>query len=70
MIPTHLYVKRHAVTGKCYFGKTTEADPVKYLGSGKVWARHIKKHGIEHVETIWHEIFTDQEACTEFDCKI
>lgn len=65
-IPTYLYIKRHLITGKYYFGKTTKKDPVKYLGSGQHWVPHIKKHGIEHVETIWHELFTNQEDCTEF----
>lgn len=27
--PTYLYIKQHAVTGKCYFGKTTNPDPFK-----------------------------------------
>lgn len=62
--PTYLYIKQHAITGKCYFGKTTRADPVKYLGSGKHWKAHIKIHGKEHVETLWHKLFTDQAECT------
>ena len=40
-----LYIKKHAVTGMLYVG-TTIRDPYKYLGSGTVWKRHIKKHGI------------------------
>ena len=38
---TYLYVKKHAVTGKLYFGKTTAKDPIKYPGSGKYWSNHI-----------------------------
>lgn len=64
MKPTYLYIKRHALTGKCYFGKTTKADPVSYLGSGLHWVRHVKKHGIEHVETLWYKLFTDVEECS------
>lgn len=62
--PTYLYIKQHSITGKCYFGKTTAKDPVKYLGSGLHWARHIKIHGKEHIETLWFKLFTDQSECT------
>lgn len=59
----YLYIKRHSITGKCYFGKTCN-DPLKYNGSGKHWINHIKKHGIQHVETLWYKPFTDQSECT------
>ena len=36
-----------------YFGKTTKPDPYKYHGSGTYWTRHIKKHGKEHIITLW-----------------
>ena len=65
MKPTYLYIKRHKITGKCYFGKTTNPDPTKYKGSGLHWLRHIKLHGIEHVETLWYKLFTDQEEITK-----
>ena len=60
--PTYLYIKRHSLTGKCYFGKTTR-DPMTYLGSGTVWRRHLKVHGTDNVETIWCKLFDDQEEC-------
>lgn len=63
--PTYLYIKQHSVTGKLYFGKTTR-DPKKYLGSGTHWGRHIKKHGKEHVETLWYCLFFDKEIISEF----
>jgi hypothetical protein len=50
--PTYLYIKQHSVTKKKYFGKTTK-DPYEYNGSGKHWSRHIKKHGKEHIVTLW-----------------
>jgi hypothetical protein len=62
--PTYLYIKRHSITGKCYFGKTVQKDPVKYPGSGLVWTKHLKKHGYEYVETLWVKLFVDQEECT------
>jgi hypothetical protein len=62
--PTYLYIKRHSVTGKCYFGKTIKEDPVKYLGSGVHWRNHIRAHGIEYVETLWYKLFTDQDELT------
>ena len=63
-LPTYLYIKRHAITGKCYFGKTNSKNPYKYLGSGIHWKRHIKLHGVEHVETLWCKLFIDQIECT------
>jgi hypothetical protein len=57
--PTYLYIKQHSVTKKKYFGKTTR-DPYTYNGSGKVWTRHIKKHGKEHIVTLWvSELYHD-----------
>lgn len=62
----HLYVKRHGVTKLKYFGKTTRKDPLKYYGSGAYWARHIKKHGKQYVETINIWGFDCQEEATKF----
>ena len=59
MIPTFLYIKQHSKTGLLYFGKTTK-DPISYLGSGKYWLNHLRKHGKEHVNTIWYCLFVDQ----------
>jgi len=64
--PTYLYIKQHSVTGLMYFGKTTKSDPIKYLGSGKHWIRHINKHGTNHVVTLWHELFTNRDECVNF----
>lgn len=67
MKPTYLYIKEHTITGIRYFGKTTKSDPYKYKGSGKHWVRHIKKHGLKHVKTIWvSELFTDESRLVEF----
>lgn len=66
IIPTYLYIKQHSVTGLKYFGKTTKPDPIKYLGSGKYWKSHIKKHGKEHVVTLWCQLFDTQELLTDF----
>ena len=58
--PTYLYIKQHSITKKKYYGKTTNLDPYKYNGSGKVWTRHIKKHGKEHIVTLWvSELYYD-----------
>ena len=66
--PTYLYIKQHFITGLKYFGKTTK-DPYKYNGSGKRWTRHIKKHGKEHIVTLWvSEPYTDT-SITEFALK-
>jgi hypothetical protein len=50
--PTYLYIKQHSITRLKYFGKTTR-NPYKYSGSGKYWLSHIKKHGKEHIVTLW-----------------
>lgn len=65
--PTYLYIKKHKITGLKYFGKTTKENVNSYLGSGAYWKKHIKKHGKEHVETIWiSEPFYDRDLLTEF----
>lgn len=61
--PTFLYIKRHSITGKCYFGKTTK-NPIKYAGSGVHWVRHLKIHGKKFVETLWYKLFYTQEECS------
>lgn len=63
--PTFLYIKQHSETGKMYFGKTVK-NPEKYQGSGVYWQRHIRKHGIEKVETLWFCLFLDLETLQEF----
>lgn len=47
----YLYIKKSPL-GLIYLGKTTK-DPITYLGSGKIWKRHIKKHNltINDIET-------------------
>ena len=69
MKPTFLYVKQHKLTGVKYFGKTTKIDPYSYLGSGKRWTKHIKKHGVDHVVTLWTKLFTEETELIEFAKK-
>ena len=47
----YLYIKTSPL-GLRYLGKTTK-EPITYLGSGKIWKRHIKKHNftINDIET-------------------
>ena len=63
MIPTYLYLKQHATTGKLYFGKTTQ-NPEIYNGSGLYWKRHINKHG-EHIDTLWYCLFFEEKDLVE-----
>jgi len=67
-LPTFLYIKQHAVTGKLYFGKTCKShdEMLAYLGSGLHWNRHLAKHGAEHVTTPWYCLFTDKDDCVSF----
>lgn len=63
---TYLYEKQHSITKLKYFGKCTTRDPLKYIGSGKYWLRHIKKYGIEFVVTLNVWQFEDIQEATEF----
>jgi len=67
--PTYLYIKRHSVTGLKYFGKTTRKNVKSYKGSGKYWKRHIKYHGLKFVETLWFQLFDNENELTEFALK-
>ena len=66
--PTFLYIKQHSVTGLLYFGKTfgIHRKVDKYPGSGKYWSNHIRKHGKEHVITLWYCLFYDRDECKNF----
>lgn len=64
----YLYVKRHAITGLKYFGKTIQQNPFKYHGSGAVWNAHLKEHG-KRIETLDIFGFDNQEAATQFALK-
>ena len=59
----YLYIKTHRVTGLKYFGKTTQNNPFKYKGSGKLWKRHIRKYGYK-VDT---EIYFECEDINEIN---
>jgi hypothetical protein len=57
----YLYVKTHRKTGLKYLGKTTSLDPHAYKGSGGIWKKHLKEHGIEFDTEIIRECQTKQE---------
>lgn len=61
----HLYIKTHNVTGLKYFGKTETKDPMKYLGSGKYWLRHLKAHGAD-ITTEVVASFEDREEASQY----
>jgi hypothetical protein len=42
----YLYIKTSPL-GLKYLGKTTK-DPYTYMGSGKIWKRHIRKHNLTY----------------------
>lgn len=66
--PTWLMIKQHRITGLKYFCKTVNKDPIRYLGSGKVWKRHLKKHGTE-VDTLWCQLFAAYAELVEYAIK-
>lgn len=47
-----LYIKKHNKTGLKYFGFTRQ-NPYVYMGSGKLWLRHIKKYGYDVTTEIY-----------------
>ena len=67
--PTYLYLKQHSITGLLYFGKKIvkgEEDEIEnYVGSGKYWRDHLKKHGKDNIETVWYCLFTDLDSLVE-----
>ena len=66
--PTTLYIKQHSKTGLKYFGKTTQNNPEKYLGSGLYWDDHLKIHGND-ISTVWTKTFEDKKELTEYALK-
>ena len=58
-------IKRHKITGLKYFCKTTSKDPIKYLGSGTYWKRHLQENGKE-VETIWCKLFENKDEIYQY----
>ena len=66
----YLYVKRHAVTGMLYFGKTRKSlrQLEKYNGSGKYWLKHLRKHGTD-IETLVVFEFDDADEAEMFALK-
>lgn len=66
--PTYIYIKRHRITGLFYLGKTKK-HPLKYLGSGLYWSRHLKLHG-KYVDTLWYKLYTDKDECQKLALKL
>lgn len=62
MIIYYLCVKTHSITGLKYLCQTTKSDPYKYLGSGKYWRLHLRKHGYEHLTEVIKECNTKEEV--------
>lgn len=57
----YLYKKTHNLTGLKYLGKTKNKNPYTYTGSGKLWLRHIKKHGYNVSTEILRECKSTEE---------
>lgn len=61
-MPIYLYIKTHNLTGLKYLGKTSNADPHKYPGSGKHWRRHLDRHGYDYTTDILAECENNEEV--------
>lgn len=66
--PTWLMIKQHNKTGLKYFCKTKNKDPIKYLGSGTVWRRHISKNG-KDITTLWCQLFFTEQEIIDYATK-
>jgi hypothetical protein len=56
----YLYLKTHKITGLKYLGKTTR-DPYTYVGSGRIWRNHLKRHGTDLATDILLETENPEE---------
>ena len=54
-----LYVKT-SPNGLKYLGKTTK-DPYEYMGSGKIWKRHLKKHNLIKDDIVTEILFETED---------
>lgn len=57
--PTYLIIKQHKITKLKYLCKTNCKNPLLYNGSGIYWKSHIKKHGTEHIITLWFKLYDE-----------
>jgi len=62
----YLYIKESPL-GLKYLGKTTK-DPYTYMGSGKIWKRHLKKHSFTQSD-IKTEVVFETKDLTELVTK-
>jgi hypothetical protein len=64
MTTTYFLYLKTSPFGLKYLGKTTK-DPYKYIGSGKIWKRHINKYKLTN-EDIKTEILFETKDLEEF----
>lgn len=68
-----LMIKTHNVTGLKYLCKTANDDIYGYLGSGKHWKRHLRKHGRDvHTDVIFQteNIDTFKTECLRYSDEL
>jgi len=61
-------IKTHNKTGLKYLCQSTRADYMTYIGSGKYWRRHLKKHGNNIITEVIGE-FEIKEQLSEAGIK-
>lgn len=66
-MPTYFLYLKTSTLGLKYLGKTTK-NPFKYMGSGKIWKRHIKKHKLT-INDIKTEILYQTNDIKDFKQK-
>lgn len=62
-------IKTHNVTGMKYLCVTTRKNYEAYLGSGKYWKQHLKKHGRDFKTELLIELPADRVEEFNFKCK-
>lgn len=66
--PTRLYIKKCSHCDVKYFGKTTSDNVENYIGSGKKWKNHLKKHNATSIH-LWNSDFYTDTSISRFALK-
>lgn len=66
--PARLYIKQCPHCGLKYFGKTVVEDIKGYTGSGILWTRHLKKHGVTPAH-LWNSDWYHDQSISRFALK-
>tara|TARA_R110000850_G_C9774940_1_gene447764 strand:- start:41 stop:625 length:585 start_codon:yes stop_codon:yes gene_type:complete len=66
--PRTYYILENKTSGKKYIGQTTQ-DINKYLGSGRYWKNHCKKHGgynRKNISIVYSEMYETKKSAQQY----